>query len=76
MDLYSHKEWHDCITEKCGIQLTLEYIQQRLKVLENISHPETLKFKELYGDEHLQMVISWFRKTANIIKSNNKLVLI
>ena len=69
MTLHTFKDWYSCITEKCGIQLTPAYVQQRLKVLEDNSHPETLKFKELYGDQYLYMVISWFKEAANLIKT-------
>ncbi len=61
-------EWHQCITEKCGIQLTREYVQQRLKVLEDSTNPETIVFKEFYGAEHLYMVTSWFKEAAHLIR--------
>lgn len=62
-------EWHQCITKDYGIELTPEFIEQRLKILENNTHAETIRFIELYGEEHLYMTISWFKEVGNLIYS-------
>lgn len=61
-------EWHKCITEDCCIQLTPNFVQERIKVFENDTHAETIKFKQLYGVQQLQMTISWYKEAAHLIK--------
>ncbi|MEM8844904.1 MAG: hypothetical protein AAGB35_07670 [Pseudomonadota bacterium] len=68
-------EWHHCITVSCGIELTPEFISKRLEVWRNEGSEETKRFRNLYGDSHWQLVISWFeqaeRESGNaIIKGN------
>ena len=58
----SYEQWVDCITKKCKIPLTKDYIQLRLKSLNDPSLTETIKFKSLYGDEHLNKTIRWFEQ--------------
>lgn len=55
-------EWKDCIVNDCKIKLTKEFAQGRLKVYENSGHPETKKFVEIYGKDHLNNVIYWYKK--------------
>ena len=58
----TYEQWVECITIKCQIPLTKDYIQQRLKSLNDASITETIKFKSLYGDEHLIRIIEWFER--------------
>lgn len=55
-------EWKNCIVNDCRIELTKTFVQQRLSVYENAKHPETRKFIELYGQQHLEDVIFWYQK--------------
>lgn len=59
---YSFDQWKHCIEQDCGIQLTKEFANARLKVYEHLSNPETKKFISLYGKAHLENVIYWFQK--------------
>ena len=61
MIAYTLDEWKSCIVNDCKIELTKSFAQKRLRVYENSSHPETKKFRELYGEQHLKNVINWFR---------------
>ena len=56
------EEWKSCIVNDCKIRLTKAFAQKRLSVYENAGHPETRKFIELYGKQHLDNVIYWFKK--------------
>lgn len=56
------EEWKNCIVNDCKINLTKEFAQARLRVYENAKHPETRKFVELYGEQHLNNVIYWYKK--------------
>lgn len=62
-------EWHQCITIKCGIQLTPTYIKQRLQVLGDDTHPETSRFKQLYGEKQLKLTVSWFKEVAQLMNN-------
>ena len=56
------EEWKHCIVNDCNINLTKAFAEKRLTVYENSSHPETKKFMELYGADHLNNVIRWYKK--------------
>lgn len=62
----SFPEWKDCIENKCNIQLESQFIEDRLRSYTNESNPETIKFKQLYGEEHLRNVISWLEKARSL----------
>ena len=55
-------DWKNCIVNDCKINLTKDFAQQRLRVYQDRQNPETQKFIQLYGDEHLQNIINWFRQ--------------
>ncbi|MEP6712308.1 MAG: hypothetical protein ABJA37_07835 [Ferruginibacter sp.] len=57
-------QWKKCITIDCGIPLTIAFAQQRLKVYENLENSETKKITQLYGEEHLDHLIQWFKEIA------------
>ena len=58
----SYEQWFECITIKCKIPLTKEYIELRLKSLNDPKLTETIKFTSLYGEEHLNKTIKWFER--------------
>jgi hypothetical protein len=58
----SYEQWVHCIKVKCGIPLTREYAARRLSQLRDADDDRTKKFRDLYGDEYLQRVISWFER--------------
>ena len=64
----TYEQWKFCIIKKCGISLTFESIEERLSVLSNEQNKERNKFIELYGQEHLNNVIDWFKITLNETK--------
>lgn len=57
-------EWENCIINDCGIPLTKDFALKRLKVYNNPRNPETKKFVELYGQQHLDNIIYWFTKAS------------
>ncbi len=57
----SLEQWKHCIKKDCKINLTKEFAQKRLAVYQNRMHPETIKFASLYGQEHLDNTIKWFK---------------
>ncbi|MGI9470472.1 MAG: hypothetical protein ACR2NZ_02990 [Rubripirellula sp.] len=59
----SYEQWVHCITVRCRIALSAEYVAERLSVLRNTHHSQTRDFRRLYGDEHWKRVIGWFEKS-------------
>jgi hypothetical protein len=56
------KEWKNCIENQCKIPLTESFIKSRLTIYENNEHPETKTFARLYGEKHLNNIISWLKQ--------------
>ena len=55
-------EWYKCITEKCKIDLTKEFVLKRIEILENENSAEHKKIIECYGDEHLENILFWYKQ--------------
>jgi hypothetical protein len=60
----TYDEWRHCIEVECGIPLTAEFLAVRIAILSAAEAEETRHFRKLYGDEHWQRVLSWFRRAA------------
>lgn len=65
----SYEEWKYCITVKCGIPLTENFVAQRLADLSNINSLGTHKFIETWGSAHHRKTVAWFQQAANELKS-------
>lgn len=57
----TYQEWRECITIRCGLPLTRDFIERRLRELRS-DHSTTLKFRELYGVPYTSQVIAWFEQ--------------
>lgn len=57
----SFEEWKYCIENDCKIRLTKEFSKKRLSVYLDKKNPETQKFISLYGEQHLENIIKWFK---------------
>jgi hypothetical protein len=57
-------QWRHCIEHHCGIPLTAEFAQKRIKELENPKSDHTKRFIESYGPQHHERVLSWFRQVT------------
>lgn len=60
----SYQEWRNCIELDCGIKLTPGFIQERIEALTNTADTGTQKFIQLYGLNHYNQVIAWFKQAA------------
>jgi len=60
----TYEAWRHCIEVGCAIPLTAEFLAGRIRVLTQGEAEETLRFRKLYGDEHWQRVLHWFRRAA------------
>ncbi len=58
----SYAEWHYCITQKCGLELTRSFISERLQALHNPQDAGTRAFLRLYGEQQLALTIAWFEQ--------------
>ena len=58
----NYDEWRHCIEHWCGIQLSADYIEKRLRALNNRKDDHTRRLLECYGEDHLQALIQWFEK--------------
>ncbi|MEM1007089.1 MAG: hypothetical protein AAF625_19190 [Pseudomonadota bacterium] len=56
----TYDEWEHCITVKCGIPLTPEYIAQRIEAMQDIGDHDTQKFIERWGKDHHARTVGWF----------------
>ncbi|MEM6772473.1 MAG: hypothetical protein AAF597_17990 [Bacteroidota bacterium] len=59
---YNYEAWKSCIVNDCKIKLTKTFIADRLSVFENAQHPETRQFATLYGQQHLENVVHWYKR--------------
>ncbi len=60
----SYEQWRHCIEVRCRIQLTPTFVEARLKELQDATNPRTKEFKKMYGADHLQRTVSWYRQAA------------
>ena len=60
-ELSNYSKWKECITVSCALPLTKEYVDLRLKDLLDASHPKTIEFKKVYGEDYTQMIIGHFQ---------------
>jgi len=57
----SFEQWKQCIEKDCKISLTKEFAKKRLSVYLDRKNHETQKFISLYGEQHLENIIKWFK---------------
>lgn len=58
----NYEQWRHCIEHWCGIELTPDYIEQRLQALQDSNNHHTRRFIECYGEPHHSEVLGWFRR--------------
>lgn len=61
----TYEQWRHCIEVLGKIQLTPEYVAERLNVLEDRNNVERNKFANLYGQDQLARTIEWFRRVIH-----------
>ncbi len=60
----SYEQWRHCITVECGISLTAEYVEQRLRVWRDEQAEETKRFRRLYGDDYWKFMTNCFERAS------------
>ena len=58
----TYEDWKHCITVKCEIPLTPDYVQQRIAALTNDKDYHTQKFIERWGTAHHARTLAWFKQ--------------
>ena len=59
---HNYATWHHCITVDCKIELTPEFISERIASLQDEKDFRTEQYVKLYGDEHRKNVLGWFQQ--------------
>ncbi len=54
----TYEEWKACISSGGGVH-TRDAVRKRVAALGNPDLPETKRFVESYGSDHLQRVLRW-----------------
>jgi hypothetical protein len=57
-----YASWRYCIEVKCGMALTADDVEERIRVLADPGQEETQRFARTYGRDHLERVLGWFRR--------------
>lgn len=65
------EQWKNCIVNDCKIKLTQNFIAGRLRVYEDKRNNETKKFIQLYGEQHLNNVVYWLKRSAKETAGSN-----
>lgn len=65
----SYESWKRCITQNLGSELTLSFVQERVRTLGKKADPETKKFISIYGPERAAQVHSWFMQLEKEMRS-------
>jgi hypothetical protein len=55
-------QWKSCIINNCKINLTKDFARQRLAVYTDRNNTQTKEFLKLYGEQHLQNIMTWFKQ--------------
>jgi hypothetical protein len=56
----TYASWRHCITVKCGLALTPDYIAARLAALHDEQDAHTCELRRLYGEPHYRSLLAWF----------------
>lgn len=54
----NYQEWRHCITDNCRLELTSDYIEQRINALQEYDPV----FLQLYGKQHWQQTLEWLNR--------------
>jgi len=58
----NYEEWRHCIIVECGIELTPDYIEKCITILQDSGEHYTQQFVRKYGSQHHQRVLGWFKQ--------------
>ena len=61
------EQWKYCIEVECRLELTASFIDERIASLQNNKDLYTQQFLKLYGQEHFQRVLGWFKQARESV---------
>ena len=64
----NYEEWRHCITVICEQELTLPFIEMRIKKLNSPNDHMTHRFVELYGEPQRVKTLEWFEQAKNALQ--------
>ena len=64
----TYEEWRHCITVLCQQELTLPYIEMRIKKLNSRNDHMTQQFVRLYGEHQRIKTVKWFEQAKRDLK--------
>lgn len=64
----TYEGWVHCITYICRIELTEDFINQRLLALNDFSDHMTSRFVELYGEQQRQRTLQWLARAYDELR--------
>ena len=56
------EQWRHCIEHWCKIEITPEFIDKRLRALQDTNDYHTRRFIECYGEAHRAAVVGWLQR--------------
>lgn len=60
----TYEQWRHCLEVRGRVRLTPGFVSDRLSEMQDPSSAKTREFARLYGNEHLERVIAWFRRAT------------
>ena len=57
--------WKECITKKCNINLTIEFIQKRIDALSDKASSEHQRFVEMYGEHWTHTILNYLKQALD-----------
>lgn len=64
---HNYEAWHHCITVDCGLELTPEFIKERITSLQDDKDFRTQQFIKLYGQQHRENILNWLQQAQSTL---------
>lgn len=65
----TYDQWKHCIEVACRLELRVDYIQSRLRALDDPADHHTQQFVRRWGQPHLAKVRLWFEQAAAEVRA-------
>ncbi|MEM9370563.1 MAG: hypothetical protein AAGA26_05360 [Pseudomonadota bacterium] len=60
----TYEDWEHCITVKCDIPLTADFVAERIEALQDMNDHSTRRFIDRWGDAHHKRTLAWFQEAG------------
>ncbi|HMP73955.1 MAG TPA: hypothetical protein PKE55_11900 [Kiritimatiellia bacterium] len=65
-----YPSWRQCLVQHAEIEPTTAYFRERLQVFSQSDHPETKRFRQIYGDDRWQILCQWLERAVRDTAQN------